>query len=150
MLCWPWRPPPDRTPGLRTALRCRHCPASWKRIPVAPKGLGVAPTCWRGLLHWLSDCRTTPSRSQAANISLAERNLSESRRWNLEVTGGPQEVLHINHHWRHGLLGGADVRECGDDWLDVCRQGCQHQVVEEDLCLMARNKICLYQRISEN
>ena len=39
-------------------------------------------------------------------------------------------MLHINHHWRHGLLGGADVRECGDDWLDFCWQGCQHRVVE--------------------
>ena len=31
---------------------------------------------------------------------------------------------------RHGLLGGADVREGGDDWLDVRWQGRKHRVAE--------------------
>ena len=39
-------------------------------------------------------------------------------------------MLHIDRQRRHGLLGGADVRKCSDDWLDVCWQGCQHRVVE--------------------
>ena len=68
--------------GLVARLRRRKSPHG-RQLP------SFFFTMWRGLLHWLSDRRTTPSRSQAAKISLAERSLSESRRLNLDVTGGP-------------------------------------------------------------
>ena len=81
----------------------------------------------------MSDHRTTPSHSQAAKISLAEHSLSDSRG---PEPGGDrralslQEVLNTHPRRWHGLLGGADVREGGDDGLDVRWQGREHRVVE--------------------
>ena len=41
-----------------------------------------------------------------------------------------QEVLNINPRHRHGLLGGAVIREGGDNGLDVWWQGREHRVEE--------------------
>ena len=62
-----------------------------------------------------------------------------------------QEVLNTYRRRWHGLLGGADVREGGDDRLDVCWQGCKHRVVEgegkdawEDGAVAASDKGCCW------